>query len=24
MDFFRRLESFRVEGGRLHMRWRER
>jgi aspartyl protease family protein len=24
MDFFRRLESFRVEGGRLHMRWQER
>jgi len=23
MDFFRRLDSFRVEGGRLYMRWRE-
>jgi aspartyl protease family protein len=23
MDFFRRLESYRVENGRLYMRWRE-
>jgi aspartyl protease family protein len=23
MDFFRRLDSFRVENGRLYMRWRE-